>query len=91
VDGLVLSGGAPRIGSEAIKLGRTAEYLDRAEFPIIGICVGMQFIALHFGGEAGPAEVPEYGKVECVVDEQDEQPRNYRKTDVAAFPYPVGK
>jgi len=72
VDGLVLSGGAPRIGSEAIKLGRTAEYLDKADFPIFGICVGMQFMALHYGGEAGPAEIPEFGKVECVVDKQDE-------------------
>lgn len=72
VDGLVLSGGAPRIGTEAIKLGMTAEYLDKADFPIFGICVGMQFIALHFGGTAGPAEVPEYGKMECIIDEHDD-------------------
>lgn len=72
VDGLVLSGGAPRIGTEAIKLGNTAEYLDRADFPILGICVGCQFIAIHFGGEAGAADVPEYGSVEVIVDEPDE-------------------
>jgi GMP synthase (glutamine-hydrolysing) len=72
VDGLVLSGGAPRIGTEAIKLGRTGEYIDKAAFPIFGICVGMQFMVLHHGGEAGPAEVPEFGKVECFVDEHDE-------------------
>lgn len=71
VDGLVLSGGAPRIGTEAIKLGKTAEYLDKAMFPIYGICVGMQFMAMHFGGEAGPAKVPEYGKVDLVVDVED--------------------
>ncbi len=72
VDGLVLSGGAPRIGSEAIKLGNTSEYLDKADFPILGICVGFQFIAIHFGGEADAAEVPEYGSVEITVDEPDE-------------------
>lgn len=71
VDGLVLSGGAPRIETEAMKLGRTSEYLEKADFPILGICVGMQFMALHFGGQAGPAGVPEFGKVELYVDEVD--------------------
>ena len=65
VDGLVLSGGAPRIGSEPLKLGKSGEYLDKAEFPIMGICVGAQYIALHFGGKAGPAQVPEFGKAEA--------------------------
>jgi GMP synthase (glutamine-hydrolysing) len=71
VDGLVLSGGAPRIGTEAIKLGKTADYLMKADFPIMGICVGMQFMAIHFGGEAGPADIPEFGKVELYIDEAD--------------------
>lgn len=71
-DGLILSGGAPRIGSEIPKLGVTGEYLDRLEIPILGICVGHQFIALHFGGKAGPAKVPEYGKAELVVTEPDD-------------------
>ncbi len=71
VDGLVLSGGAPRIATESPKLGRTGEYLDRATFPIYGICVGCQFMALHAGGRAGPAKTPEYGKTECVVDVED--------------------
>lgn len=72
VDGLVLSGGAPRVGTEAMKLGNTSDYLDKADFPILGICVGCQFIALHFGGDAGPADIPEFGSVEVVVDEPDE-------------------
>ena len=65
VDGLVLSGGAPRIGTEAMKLGNTAEYLDRADFPILGICVGAQFIALHFGGKADAADIPEVRGHRC--------------------------
>lgn len=72
VDGLVLSGGSPRIDSESMKLGKSGEYLDKAEFPILGICVGMQFIALHFGGEAGPAEVPEFGAAEVTITDPDE-------------------
>ncbi|MDG6220642.1 MAG: GMP synthase subunit A [Candidatus Thermoplasmatota archaeon] len=66
-DGFVFSGGAPRIGTEAMKLGKTAEYLEKAKVPMLGICVGCQFIAIHFGGEAGPADTPEYGKMEVQV------------------------
>ena len=71
-DALVLSGGAPRISMETFKLGRVGEYLDTMEIPILGICVSHQYIAIHFGGSAGPAEVPEYGKTEIEIwDEND--------------------
>jgi len=72
VDGLVLSGGAPRIGTEAMKLGNTADILNRADFPILGICVGAQFIALHFGGKADAAEIPEYGAIDVTITEPGE-------------------
>ncbi len=68
-EALVLSGGAPRISEEATALGRTGEYLDADRWPILGICVGLQAIAEHFGGKAGPAEVPEYGKALLTVVE----------------------
>ncbi|NLI97163.1 GMP synthase subunit A [bacterium] len=71
-DALVLSGGAPRIGSETLKLGLTGDYLDKLSIPILGICVGHQFIALHHGGKAGPAKVPEYGKAELIVTNPDD-------------------
>ena len=66
-DGLVLSGGAARIAWESAKLGNIGEYLDKAQFPILGICVGHQFMALHFGGSAAPADIPEFGKMEIEV------------------------
>lgn len=69
VDALVLSGGSPSIASEAGRMGRNGEYLDKAEFPILGICAGMQFICTHFGGTMGPAARPEFGKATLHVDE----------------------
>ncbi len=72
VDGLILSGGAPRVGIDPSKMGRNGEYLDKASCPILGICAGHQFMALHFGGKAGPAEVPEFGKTEVVIEEPGE-------------------
>jgi GMP synthase (glutamine-hydrolysing) len=79
-DALVLSGGAPRIGSEAIKLGNSASFLDELDIPILGICVGCQFIAMHFGGEVGPAELPEYGKTQLTVLEEDDLFRGLPKS-----------
>src|SRR4030042_3086284 len=70
VEGLVLSGGAPRVALEG-DLGNCAEYLEAADFPILGICAGHQFMAQHFGGDAKPSKVPEFGKVELTVLKQD--------------------
>ena len=67
-DGLVLSGGAPRIGTESIKLGAIGEYLERGKIPLLGICVSHQFMAMHYGGEADASQVPEYGKVTIHID-----------------------
>lgn len=72
VDALVLSGGAPRVALDADKLGRNGEYLDRAEFPILGICAGLHLMCMHFGGEVGPARVPEFGSTRLYVDREDE-------------------
>ncbi len=72
VDALVLSGGAPRVAMDAQRMGNNGEYLDRAEFPVLGICAGLHFMAGHFGGTTGPAEVPEYGRTRLHVDEEDE-------------------
>ena len=59
VDGLILSGGATRVGLDG-KLGNCAEYLEIA-VPILGICAGHQFMAQFYGGEANAASAPEFG------------------------------
>lgn len=71
-DGLLLSGGAPRVGEDIPKLGSTGDYLDKLDIPILGICVGHQFMALHLGGKAGPSKVPEFGKAELIVTEHND-------------------
>jgi GMP synthase (glutamine-hydrolysing) len=70
IEGLVLSGGAPRVGVES-ELGNCAEFLEKANYPVLGICAGHQYMARFFGGEAKPAEKPEFGKVELIVLKKD--------------------
>jgi GMP synthase (glutamine-hydrolysing) len=70
-NGIVLSGGAPRIGLKD-KLGNCAEILEKAGFPVLGICAGHQFMARFFGGEVSPAEKPEYGKVNLTIIKDNE-------------------
>src|SRR5512137_1261085 len=57
-DGLVLSGGAPRVGVDAQKMGKCGEYIDSG-LPVLGICAGHQFMATYLGGKSGPSKVPE--------------------------------
>lgn len=71
IDGLVLSGGAPRIGLEGT-LGNCAQLLDKLSVPILGICAGHQFMARHFGGTAEPSKIPEFGKVELTLIDPDD-------------------
>ena len=66
VDGVVLSGGAPRVGVES-NLGNCAEILNKADFPVLGICAGHQFMARFFGGKASPSKIPEFGKIELTL------------------------
>ncbi len=71
IDGLILSGGAPRIGLEN-KLGNCDEYLKKATIPILGICAGHQFMARFFGGDAKPSTIPEFGKITLtLIDEEN--------------------
>ncbi len=65
--GLILSGGpasvyadgAPRLDPELLELG----------IPVLGICYGMQLIALSLGGRVEGAEVGEFGRSDLTVRE----------------------
>jgi len=70
IDGLVLSGGAPRIGLKD-ELGNTSEYLEKADFPILGICAGHHFMGRFFGGKVTPSKTPEFGKIELQLIKKD--------------------
>jgi len=70
-DGLVLSGGAPRVGVNVQLMGKCGEYIDSG-IPILGICAGHQFMATHLAGKAGPSKVGEFGKTMVTVDDEDD-------------------
>mgnify|MGYP001200552690 CR=1 FL=1 len=65
LDGLLLSGGAARVGLTG-ELGNCGAYLG-LEIPILGICAGHQFMARHYGGDAREAPQPEYGAMEITL------------------------
>ncbi|MFA6710439.1 MAG: GMP synthase subunit A [Candidatus Methanomethylophilaceae archaeon] len=71
LDGLVLSGGSPSVASDIDAMGNNGEYLEKAEYPILGICAGMQFLTEHFGGKLGPADVPEFGAVDLRINDHE--------------------
>jgi len=63
-DGLVLSGG-PAIDD----IGHCPDYLD-LDVPILGICLGMQLIAVERGGEVGPGDYGGYADVTVEITEE---------------------
>ena len=67
-DGILLSGGALSLEGADTPLGRVAEWIDRCPVPVLGICVGHQFLGRHFGGVVRREE-PEFGRVDLSVDD----------------------
>ena len=62
LDGLILSGGAARVGLTG-ELGNCGAFLE-LDIPILGICAGHQFMARHYGGDARESPKPEFGAME---------------------------
>lgn len=71
LDGIVLSGGPASIDKELDKLGNIKEYIETHDYPVFGICVGAQFIALNSGGTVGKAIHSEYGKKEITFNKNE--------------------
>jgi GMP synthase (glutamine-hydrolysing) len=70
-DGWILSGGAPSIVDEISKLRKISDILNNSQVPVLGICIGAQFIALHFKGKVRKASHPEFGKANVNFFNQD--------------------
>ncbi|WP_373188701.1 GMP synthase subunit A [Halolamina sp.] len=65
-DGLVLSG-----GPDMDRVGRCAEYID-LDVPVLGICLGMQFLATELGGSTHSGDYGGYADVDVeILDEED--------------------
>jgi GMP synthase (glutamine-hydrolysing) len=65
--GLILSGGPASVYADgAPKLDRRVLELG---IPVLGICYGMQLVALELGGRVEGAEVGEFGRSELTVNE----------------------
>ncbi|MDD1662028.1 MAG: GMP synthase subunit A [Methanomicrobiales archaeon] len=63
----IILGGGPTME----RAGRCFEYLDLG-LPVLGICLGMQAIALARGGTVSPGSMGGYGLVEVEIIEPDE-------------------
>ncbi|MCI4322593.1 MAG: GMP synthase subunit A [Thermoplasmata archaeon] len=68
-DAVVLSGGALSLESSTEPLGRVAEWIDVLRLPVLGICVGHQYLARHYGGTVSHAAAGEFGRVEVELSD----------------------
>ncbi|HLJ66484.1 MAG TPA: glutamine-hydrolyzing GMP synthase [Chloroflexota bacterium] len=66
--GFILSGGPASVYEEGAP--RCAPEVFRAGVPLLGICYGMNLMALELGGQVGAAQIREYGPADLeIVDD----------------------
>ncbi|MFW5938294.1 MAG: GMP synthase subunit A [Halanaeroarchaeum sp.] len=65
-DGLVLSG-----GPSMDETGNSADYLD-LDIPILGICLGMQLMAVEYGGTVSSGEYGGYADVDVTITDEND-------------------
>ncbi|QGQ99047.1 anthranilate synthase component I [Paenibacillus psychroresistens] len=63
-DLVVLSPGPGR--PEEFNLNETIELCLKREVPVFGVCLGLQGLVEHFGGELGVLEYPQHGKAAII-------------------------
>ena len=68
-EGIILSGGPNSVYGEGAP--RVDEDLFDIESPMLGICYGMQHMALSLGGEVGAVQIREYGRSDLIVKDHD--------------------
>ncbi|MEN3049480.1 MAG: GMP synthase subunit A [Candidatus Methanosuratincola petrocarbonis] len=71
VDGLVMGGGPFSVNDGMERFGNLPEIVEKAEFPVLGICLSHQLIGKLMGGEVVKGTKPEYGKTVVRVLEED--------------------
>jgi GMP synthase (glutamine-hydrolysing) len=64
-EGIILSGGPNSVYGEGAP--RVDDALFDLDAPMLGICYGMQLMALSLGGEVGAVQIREYGRSDLVV------------------------
>ncbi len=68
-DGIILSGGPNSVYGEGAP--RVDEALFDLDAPMLGICYGMQHMALSLGGEVGAVQIREYGRSDLIVKDHE--------------------
>lgn len=74
-DGLILGGG-PSLD----KTGQCADYLRKLDIPILGICLGLQLMAITFSGNVAPGTIGGYAEVEIEVVTENDILKGFPKT-----------
>src|ERR671912_100327 len=64
-EGIIFSGGPNSVYEEGAP--RVEPELFDLDVPILGICYGMQLMALVLGGEVGAVQIREYGRSDLLV------------------------
>jgi GMP synthase (glutamine-hydrolysing) len=72
IDGLVMGGGPHSVRDGMDRFGNAPAIVERAQFPILGICLSHQLMGRLLGGEVVRGRKPEYGRTKIVVIEPDE-------------------
>jgi len=82
-DGLVMGGGPFSVNDGMERFGNLPEIVEKAGFPVLGICLTHQLIGKLLGGEVVKGTKPEYGKTVVRVIQEDEILRGVGREFVA--------